>query len=948
MSTNFNLRSPIVVVMGHVDHGKCLLPYERVIVVNDGERTLESIFNEAQEIIWEDDDKTIKRFGGQIQVLDEAGVIGIGKAKYVWRLKHRGRIIRVKLKNWFSVSVTPEHPFLTNRGWKEAKFIHKGDLVAIPSKIITSTLSFDEFVEQIISKFNLQIDHEMNSVLTDIEKWYKFFYLIGLKIREKYRVVWSELEKIFTNIFGINVRFDESKFALTLYLIPIEILKSFVSGILSGTDGYNDLREIVILEGPISILRIIASTLLRLGIQTKVKNFQDKHKLYALLDSKTLTKSNEVINPINREEILVPISNRLQATLLNTLVLQDVRFLEVESVDEVYYDGFVYDLTTETGNFLANGIIVHNTTLLDKVRGTLVQQREVGGMTQHIGASFFPIEAVFNVIKPLADIGLVKIEKEKFKIPGLLFIDTPGHEAFTNLRMRGSAIADIAILVVDIRSGFQAQTYESLDLLKATKTPFIVAANKIDRLPGWISHKDKSFLISLKEQTPTAINELETHLDKLIIALAEKGFQADRYDRVKDYRKTVAIVPTSAVTGEGVPDLFLVLTGLTQRFLEERLKLTLGEAKGSIIEVRKVTGVGTALDVILFDGILRKGDIIVLGGKRGPIVTKIRSLMLPKPLDEIRDPRDRFDYVDQIVAAAGIRIAAPNINDALAGSPLYGVSVDEKDEEIIQREIEYKKKLVLEDIQRLLFRTDQSGIILKADTLGSIEAILRKFREMDVPIAIADVGDVDKEDAVHATVVKERNPKYAVVVVFNVDILPEAKELLDKHEIKIIKENVIYKVFESFEEYLYEYEEEQKRKVLEAVTRPGKIQFLPGFVFRQSKPAIIGVRVLAGKIRPGLTLIREDGKKVGNIRQIQSEGKSVQEALKGMDVAISLSGGVVGRNIREGDILYVDIPEQDARLINRKLMQFLTEDEREAFKEFLAIKRKLEGFTWGM
>ncbi len=588
------------------------------------------------------------------------------------------------------------------------------------------------------------------------------------------------------------------------------------------------------------------------------------------------------------------------------------------------------------------------TTLLDKVRGTFVQQREASGMTQHIGASFFPLESIFRVIEPLQKVGLIKIDKSKFKIPGLLFIDTPGHEAFTNLRMRGSSVADIAILVVDIRSGFQAQTYESIELLKATKTPFIVAANKIDRLPAWQSYENEPFLMSLKKQTPTAINELETHLDQIIIALAEQGFQADRYDRVQDYRKTVAIVPTSAVTGEGIPDLFLVLTGLTQRFLEERLKFTLGEAKGSILEVRKMIGVGTVIDVILYDGVLRKGDIIVLGGKSGVIVTKIRALMLPKPLDEIRDPRDRFDYVDEITAAAGVRISAPGLDEALAGSPLYAVSTEGKDEETINREIEDKKKLVLEDIGKLIFRTDKNGIILKADTLGSIEAILRKFKEMDVPVAIADVGPVNKEDAIHATVVKELNPKYAVVVAFNVDISPEAKGILDKNEIKIIRENVIYKVFESFEEYLYEYEEEQKRKLLESIVYPGKIQFLPGFVFRQSKPAIIGVRVLAGRIKPGVALIREDGRKVGTIKQIQSEGKSVQEATRGMDVAISISGGVVGRNLREGMILYVDVPENDARLINRKLMQFLSQDEREAFKEFLKIKRKVEGFTWGM
>ncbi|MGQ4892039.1 MAG: translation initiation factor IF-2 [Candidatus Njordarchaeia archaeon] len=808
MHVDSKLRSPIVVVMGHVDHGKCLLPHERVLIVNEGEKTLEELYGEAGEIVYRDENKEIKKFDKLVNALTLDQRIVPSKAQYIWKLKHEGTIIRVKLGNGREVSVTPEHPFLTDRGWVEAWRLKVGDFIAVPRKKIMS-----------IGDANKQ---SMDSP--------------------------GALEKINKNV--------------------------------------------------------------------------------------------EVETGANQKALL----------LMKRRVVEnvDIDFVAIENVESFEYVGYVYDLTTEEKNFVANGIIVHNTTLLDKVRGTFVQQREASGMTQHIGASFFPIDSVFRVIEPLSKVGLVKIEKEKFRIPGLLFIDTPGHEAFTNLRMRGSAVADIAILVVDIRSGFQAQTYESLDLLRSTKTPFIVAANKIDRLPAWKSNPDEPFLISLKKQTPTAIKELEMHLDNIIIALSEQGFQADRYDRVRDYRKTVAIVPTSAVTGEGIPDLFLVLTGLTQRFLEERLKFTLGEAKGSIIEVRRMVGVGTALDVILFDGVLRKNDIIILGGKNGVIVTKIRALMLPKPLDEIRDPRDRFDYVDKIVAAAGVRISAPGLDDALAGSPIYAVSTEGKDEESVKREIEEKKKLVLEDIQKLLFRTDRSGIIVKADTLGSIEAILRKFKEMDVPVSIADVGDVDKEDAIHATIVKERDPKYAVVVAFNVGILPEAKEILDKNEIKIIREEVIYKIFESFDQYIYEYEEEQKRKILESITYPGKIQFLPGYVFRQSKPAIIGVRVLAGRIKPGEVLIREDGKKVGTIKQIQSEGKSVQEAVKGMDVAISISGGVVGRNIREGSILYVDIPERDARLINRKLMQYLSMDEREAFQEFLSIKRKIEGFTWGM
>ena len=587
------------------------------------------------------------------------------------------------------------------------------------------------------------------------------------------------------------------------------------------------------------------------------------------------------------------------------------------------------------------------TTLLDKIRGTAVQAREVGGMTQHIGASFIPIDSIFEIIRALSDFGIVSVDKSKFFIPGLLFIDTPGHEAFTNLRARGSSIADIAILVIDVRSGFQPQTYESIELLRSAKTPFVVAANKIDRLPGWDSHPDTPFIISYQKQNPIARKNLDGALDDLISIFYDLGFPADRYDRVSDFRKTVAIVPTSAVTGEGIADLFLVLTGLAQRFMADRLKLTLGDAKGSILEVRKITGAGTTIDVILYDGILRRGDYIVLGGRKGVIVTKVRGLLIPKPLDEIRDPRDRFNSVNEIVAAAGVRIVASGLEDALAGSPLYGVPGD-IDEEEIREMIKKKEELVLEDIGKLIFRTDKTGIVLKADTLGSLEALLRRFKEKNIPVSVADVGDLDKEDVIHASIVKERDPKWAVVVLFNVGILPEAKELLEKEKIRVLSDNVIYKIFEKLDEYLYEYEEQVRRKALEKLTYPGKIQILPGYVFRRSKPAIVGVRVLAGKIKPGYTLIREDGKEVGVIKQIQSEGETVQEASYGMEVAVSIDKAVVGRNIREDMILYVDIPENDARLINRQFLKYLTPDAKDAFLEFLKIKRKIKGFVWGM
>ena len=475
----------------------------------------------------------------------------------------------------------------------------------------------------------------------------------------------------------------------------------------------------------------------------------------------------------------------------------------------------------------------------------------------------------------------------------------------------------------------------------------MVAANKVDRLPGWRSNPETPFVVSLRKQSPSAVRELEFALDRLIEDLYKHGFLADRYDRIMDFRKTVAIVPTCALNGEGLADLLLLLAGLAGKFLRDRLKLHLGEPRGNVLEVRKIPGAGTVIDVILVDGKISEGDWLIVGSSNGVIVTKIRSLFVPKPLDEIRDPRDRFTVVDEIVAAAGVRIVAPNLDNVLAGSPFY--VIPERAENFNMLVNKYKKE-IFEDISSVIFQTDKVGIVLFADTLGTLEAILRKFREINVPISRTYVGPVDKEGVFHALAVKEMDPKWAVVVAFNVPVLDEAKELIEKEKIPLIWDNLIFRLFEKFNLYLTEYERKVRMKIMEEIVLPAKIQVLHGYIFRRSKPAIVGVKVLAGKIRPKTPLMNSKGVSIGTIKSIQSEGKSLDEAIAGMEVAISITKGVVGKNIEEGETLYTDLPEYVARRINRdsKLRRMLTPDVLEAFREILEIKRKIHGFAWGL
>ncbi len=569
------------------------------------------------------------------------------------------------------------------------------------------------------------------------------------------------------------------------------------------------------------------------------------------------------------------------------------------------------------------------TTLLDKIRGTAVARKEPGEITQHVGASIVPASVLRKVAEPLKKY----FPKLKIEIPGLLFIDTPGHELFSNLRKRGGSVADIAILVIDVIEGVQPQTIESIEILKERRVPFVIAANKIDRIPGWKPNPDMPFLETIKRQEPWVVNRLEELIYRIVGKLYEFGFMSERFDRIKDFRRTVAIVPVSAKTGEGLAELLALLAGLVQQFMKKKLVTSDEPAQGVILEVKEEPGLGTTIDVIIYDGVLRKGDMIIVGGKEKPIVTKVRALLMPRPLQDMRAHEGRFIQVDEVVAASGVKISAPGLEDALAGAPMYVIPSEDKIHE-------YEKK-ILEEIEAIRIRTDNVGVVVKADTLGTLEALVAALKRSNIPVRIADVGHVTKNDVLEASISKKSNPLYGVIIAFNVKVLPEARDLAAKEGVKIFKHNVIYRLLEEYLDWVKKVKEEEKRKELEALIRPGKIRILPGYVFRRSDPAIVGIEVLSGVIKPGYPLMREDGVRIGEIMQIREHDNVLKEARVGMEVAISIRGKVmIGRHVDEGDILYTDIPREHVKLWLTKYKSELSDDEIMVLKEIIAIKRK--------
>jgi translation initiation factor 5B len=554
------------------------------------------------------------------------------------------------------------------------------------------------------------------------------------------------------------------------------------------------------------------------------------------------------------------------------------------------------------------------TSLLDAIRGTGIASREAGGITQMIGASYVSREAIEKISEPVA--GVMKIS---LVIPGILFIDTPGHEAFSNLRERGGGIADMAILVVDLMQGVQPQTEESLRILKASKTPFVIAATKADLVQGWKGNKTESFLESLKTQPPHVVEALDNRIYTLAGQMAERGFDSDRFDRVQDFTKNVAIIPVSSKTREGLAELLLLIAGLGQKFLGHELEI--GEnmpAKGSIIEVKSEEGLGAVVDVILYEGILSEGDDIAFLTRNGAMKSKVRALLEPS----IRGGKEKHTRIKSVAAAAGVRISAPGLEDALGGSPL-----------ISPRDFEKEKAELEAQAKSIIFESSDLGVIAKADSLGSLEVLIKLLGGAGIAVKAADVGPVAKQDILIATNVASQDRYLGVVVGFNVEILAEATTLAEASKIPVISNNIVYRIIENYEKWKTDEREREKNEALESLPWPCAVRAIPGCFFHASKPAIFGVEVLAGKLRTHARIMKRGVyAPLGEIKSVQKEKESVEKAERGDQVAISVEGPVLGNDIREGDVLLVVMGKEDI-IAWRKSMDALNDEEKRILAE---------------
>lgn len=566
------------------------------------------------------------------------------------------------------------------------------------------------------------------------------------------------------------------------------------------------------------------------------------------------------------------------------------------------------------------------TTLLDRIAGSVRAAREAGGITQHIGA----IEVPGTTVRLLAQ-GILRTEQ--LLVPGLLFVDTPGHRSFETMRRRGGALADLAVLVVDAREGVMPQTRESIQILRKERTPFAVGLTKIDLLPGW---RKLPGVPPLAELLAKSGPDFGKSLDARLYAVAEElvglGFSADRYDRVSDFTHNVGIVPVSAKTGVGVAELISLLVGLSQRFLQGELSAEGESGEATILERSDQKGIGPVGSVIVYRGRLRVGDEIVVTGRTEPFVSRVRGIFRPVPAKDGRaDRKSRLESLEEVSAAAGVYLSATGIEEAMPGGLLKVVRGDAAAE---------AARAELAKESHPVAQVEESGVAICADTLGGLEALAFECREHQIPIHEAFVGPVGRPTILRQKTV--RDPTHRAVVAFGVPIQPDAVAEATG-TVKLVRADVMYRAIEEYLTWRNERQREVDAERRAATVHPARLQFLEGFVFRASKPAIVGVRVTAGTLRPGVRLMRGDGTEVGVLRGLQKENEPVSQAEEGTELAASIEGAVVGRNLNEGDVLYVALPESAARALKD---QPLTPSEREALETVVRLRRTVHPF-WG-
>ncbi len=554
------------------------------------------------------------------------------------------------------------------------------------------------------------------------------------------------------------------------------------------------------------------------------------------------------------------------------------------------------------------------TSLLDKLRNSNVQAKEAGGITQHIGSTFFPIE---NIRKNCASI------KGKFevihKIPGILMIDTPGHSEFQSLRDVGTSICDLGILIIDIEESVQEQTKEAIKLLKEKNIPFVIAVTKLDKIYGWTTTTSSNLRGALKEQSKDVAMILESKLEDIKYDLSKEEINAEFYFKNTKPEKVYSMIPVSSKTGEGIADILALLVYISQTWMIK--KLTFKEkVKCTIMESKYDQHLGYTIDVILSNGTLNVGDKFAVATSEGAKITTIRNILTPTPMTQL-GKKTQWSYHDSVKASIGVKLIGSNLDGVYPGTHLQSIDATVSEEEAV--------KLVNEEIDKVWksYVFESPGVFFSAQTFGELEAGYSIFKKAGINVAGAYIGSPSNKiiDRICMNLDGKENEKlpenrmYFYFGPFN-DVSVE--EYAKTKEVKLLTSEVIYNLVDFYKKEREQIIKSRQNSNTEAVF-PVQLSILKQYIFLKggNEHLLFGVKVKKGTLYKNTPIIVV-GKNVilGKVTNIQFNHKDQEKGLEGQEVCIRLDNPnklTYARHFDESDILIGNMTRESIDVLKR-------------------------------
>lgn len=571
------------------------------------------------------------------------------------------------------------------------------------------------------------------------------------------------------------------------------------------------------------------------------------------------------------------------------------------------------------------------TSLMDIIRDTSIQENESGGITQNIGSSFISIADIREKTTTIK--GKFCVEHI---IPGFLIIDTPGHQAFSSLRERGSSLCDLGILVIDIEEGLQPQTIESIKLLTSKKVPFVIAATKLDKIYNWEETNCLSLQNAFKKQTKDVVMTVVSYIDSIKYELKKEGVKSEFYSKNKKTNRVYSIIPVSSKTKEGLADLLSFLVYLSQNWMSGKITYQ-DKIKASIMNCHQDRNQGWVIDVILSNGTLNIGDKFAVAKKSGPHLFTVRNLLTQNTNSKL------WIQHQSVRASAGVRILGSSLDNCYTGTRLYLAIDPKKALEKVDRE--------LTDFWKV-FNYNQNGIVLMAETLGELEACYNVFKEQSINVLDVKIGRLVDTDIgrVKLKLDGELKNENRVIIFFG-DKTEKQKTELDKcaisHKIKLIISPVVYHLLEKYQEYKDKCLENRRVTLTnsgEAIF-PCRLRILKQHIYMTggSDDILMGVKVMKGILHKGTPLI-VPGKNVvlGKVISIQKNHKELDKLESGKEACIRVNKDdyvSYGRHFDFKDIVVSHISRESIDILKDN---FRDRMEKEDWMLVIELKKLLD------